>query len=44
MKRVTASCIQYRNECNEFLDNISIISRRLDCGVNLSDIGFLSYE
>ena len=36
--------VQYRDECNEYIDNISIILRKLDCGVTVSDLGFLFYK
>lgn len=34
----------YRDECNEYLDEIAIILRKIDSGLTLSDLGFFSFK
>lgn len=33
-----------RDSCNDLLDSVAVILRRLDCGISLADLGFVSYK
>lgn len=33
-----------RDECNDFLDEVAMLLRKIDCGVSLKDLGFYAYE
>ena len=32
-----------RDACNDYLDQVALILRKMDCGVSLQDLGFYAY-